>query len=221
MIKILIVDDHEIMRRGLSLVLESHEEFELVGQACDGEEACEKAFELLPDVILMDIRMPKKNGIMAAREIKQRHPATKIIVLTAADDEEDIFNALNSGVDGYMLKDMGSEGLVEAVRSVHSGVSYLQPQVARQVMERLSKKPTLGRGHSHDLTAAELKVLRLLCEGLKNKEMAEKLFVGEETIKSHVSHILAKLNQSDRMHAVLFAIRNKLVTVDKIEKRQF
>ena len=218
MVKIMIVDDHEIMRRGLSMVFESEEEFDLVGEACDGEEACEKAQELRPDVILMDIRMPKKNGIMAAKEIKQRRPSTKIIILTAVDDEDDIFNALNAGINGYVLKDIGSEGLMEAVRSVESGISYLQPQVARRIAERLSRKPALGRKEDHELTECETIVLGLMARGFRNKDMAEKLFVTEETIKTHVSHVLEKLGQKDRMHAVLFAIRHNLVKVEQFKE---
>ncbi len=217
MVKILIVDDHEIMRRGLSMVFESEEEFDVVGEACDGEEACEKARELRPDVILMDIRMPKKNGIMAAKEIKQRQPSTKIIVLTAVDDEDDIFNALNAGINGYVLKDIGSEGLMEAVRSVESGTSYLQPQVARRVVERLSRKPVLGRKDDYELTECEAIVLGLMARGLRNKEMADKLYVTEETIKTHVSHVLDKLGQKDRMHAVLYAIRHNLVKIEQLK----
>ena len=218
MVKIMIVDDHEIMRRGLSLVFEPEEEFDLVGEACDGEEACEKAQELRPDVILMDIRMPRKSGIIAAREIKQRYPSTKIIVLTAVDDEDDILNALNAGIDGYVLKDIGSEGLMEAVRSVESGISYLQPQVAKRVVERLGRKPAMGRKNNHELTERETIVLGLMARGLRNKEIADKLFIGEETIKTHVSHVLEKLGQKDRMHAVLYAIRRNLVKIEQLEE---
>jgi DNA-binding NarL/FixJ family response regulator len=213
-ITIMIVDDHEIMRRGLSLVLEPESEFSLVGEACDGEEAYEKAIELRPDVILMDVRMPKMNGIEAARQIKHSRPATKIIMLTALEEDEEIFDALNSGVDGYILKDMSSEGLKEAVWSVRNGVSYLQPQVARRVMERLSKKPALRTPSNYGLTERELIILKLMAAGLKNKEIAEELFISEETVKSHVSHVLQKLGQQDRMRAVLYAIRNKLVSIE-------
>ncbi len=218
MVKIMIVDDHEIMRRGLSLIFESEDAFDLVGEACDGQEACEKVGELKPDIILMDIRMPRKNGIMAAKEIKQRFPAIKIIALTAVDDENDIFNAINAGIDGYVLKDIGSEGLMEAVRSVQGGISFLQPQVARRVVERLGRKPSLNHRDDHELTERETIILGLMARGLRNKEMAEKLFVSEETIKTHVSHVLEKLGQKDRMHAVLHAIRHNLVKLESLEE---
>ncbi len=215
MLRIMIVDDHEIMRRGLSLVFEFEEEFDVVGEACDGQEACEMAIELEPDVILMDIRMPRMNGIKAAKKIKQVRPATKILALTAVDDENDIFNAINVGINGYVLKDIGSEGLLEAVRAVESGISYLQPQVARRVVERLSRRPATTHSDDHDLTEQEQIILGLMARGLRNKEMAEKMLVSEETIKSHVSHVLEKLGQPDRMHAVLHAIRHKLVKVEQ------
>lgn len=215
MIRIMIADDHEIMRRGLSLVLNSEPEFELVDEARDGEEACEKAMSLRPDVILMDVRMPKKNGIEAAAEIKRSRPEIKIIMLTAGDEDSDIFEALNSGVDGYILKDIGGLGLMEAVRSVQSGVSYLQPQVARRVMERLTRKPGAAQ-KNHSLTDREIATLQLMAGGLKNKEIAAKLFISEETVKTHISSILSKLEQKDRMHAVLYAIRHNIVADEGI-----
>jgi two-component system NarL family response regulator len=214
----MIADDHEIMRRGLSLVLSSEPEFILVGEACDGEEACEKATELQPDIILMDIRMPKKTGIEAAKIIKQNRPETKIIMLTALENDDDIFDALHSGVDGYILKDIGSEGLMEAVRSVRQGGSYLQPQVSQRIMERAGGKPARQEISGHDLTDRELIVLRSMALGLKNKEMAEQLYISEETVKTHVSNILRKLSQPDRMRAVLYAIRHSLVSIEQIEK---
>ena len=213
MIKVLVVDDHEIMRKGLSLVFELEEDFELVGEACDGEEAVAKARTACPDVILMDIRMPRKNGIQAAREIKRRQPEAKIIVLTAADDEDDIVNAIQSGVDGYILKNVSGDELTEAVRAVAAGQSYLHPAVARKALAALGRNEPTGAGPAV-LTPRESLVLRLMAEGYKNKDMAAKLFLSEETVKSHVSHILTKLDQTDRMQAVLYALRHNLVALE-------
>lgn len=214
MIRVLIVDDHEIMRKGLCLVFEYEDDFELVGEACDADDAIAKAEETRPDVVLMDIRMPGKNGIEASKEIREIVPGAKIMVLTAVDDEEDIFSAIESGVDGYMLKSVGGEQLAEAVRLIAAGQSYLHPSIARKVMERLSHKPPVGPPKAQMLTAKESLVLKLMAEGFKNKEIAGKLFLSEETVKSHVSHILAKLNQTDRMQAVLYALRHNLVALE-------
>lgn len=214
MIKVLVVDDHEIMRKGLSLVFELDDDFELVGEACDGEEACQKVEETNPDVILMDLRMPRKNGIQASREIKRRWPQAKIMVLTAVDDEDDIAVAIESGVDGYILKNVSGDELTNAVRVIAGGQSYLHPLVARKALGKSTGCPVCREKAAQQLTVRESRVLRLMAEGFKNKEIAAKLYLSEETVKSHVSHILTKLEQTDRMQAVLYALRHNLVCLD-------
>ena len=214
MIKVLVVDDHEIMRKGLSLVFELDDDFELVGEACDGDEACQKVEETRPDVILMDLRMPRKNGIQASREIKRRWPQAKIMVLTAVDDEDDIIVAIEAGVDGYILKNVSGDELTDAVRLVAGGQSYLHPLVARKAMGRLAGGHVCREKTDQRLTIRESRVLRLMAEGFKNKEIAAKLYLSEETVKSHVSHILNKLEQTDRMQAVLYALRHDLVSLE-------
>jgi DNA-binding NarL/FixJ family response regulator len=214
LIKVLVVDDHEIIRKGLSLVFELEDDFDLVGEARDGDEALEKVRALGPDVVLMDIKMPGKNGLQATKEIKESFEKIKIIALTALEQEDDILIALRAGVDGYVLKNIDSEELAKAVRQVAAGRSYLHPAVARRVIGKLGAR----RGKeacARALTPSESLVLRLMAEGQKNKEIAAKLFVSEETVKSHVSHILAKLEQTDRIQAVLYALRHNLVSLEE------
>lgn len=220
MIKVLVVDDHEIMRRGLSLVFELSEDFELVGEACDGDEACKKVETTDPDVVLMDLRMPGKDGIQASREIKRRWPRTKIMVLTAIDDEDDIVIAIEAGVDGYMLKNVSGDELTDAVRLIAGGQMYLHPLVARKALSGRPGCPACRANMEQHLTVCESRVLGLMAEGLKNKEIAAKLYLSEETVKSHISHILTKLDQTDRMQAVLYALRHNLVCLDPSAERK-
>ncbi len=216
MIKVLIVDDHEILRRGLSLVFELEDGFELVGEACNGDEAILKTKEADPDIVLMDIRMPEKNGIEAAREIKQRWPDKKVMMLTAIDNIDDIVTAIDCGVEGYALKSISGGELVDAVHYILSGKTYLHPFIARRAVERLKERNANGVP-STLLTPRESMVLCLMGEGRKNKEIAGQLFLSEETVKTHVSHILMKLHQADRMQAVLYAICNNLITLEKTD----
>lgn len=214
MIRVSIVDDHEIIRKGLSLVFASSDDVELVGEAAGGEEAFQMVKQTKPDVILMDLRMPGKNGIQASREIKRCGEQAKIIILSALDDEEDIVAAIECGVDGYLLKSVSAEELIDAVRVVANGKSYLHPQVARTAMAAMAESQISCDTAAKQLSVCESRVLRLMAEGFKNKEIAAKLYLSEETVKTHVSNILSKLNQTDRMQAVLFALRNNLVSLD-------
>ncbi len=206
------------MRRGLSLVFELEDGFDLAGEACDGFEAIQKTKEVSPDVVLMDIRMPRKNGIEAAKEIKLRWPDIKVMVLTAIDNIDDIMVAIDGGVDGYVLKNISSGELIDAVNYVLAGKTYLHPFIARKALERLHDKRSkrVWIDPKTVLTPRESAVLCLMGEGCKNKEIAARLFLSEETVKTHVSHILVKLDQSDRMQAVLFAIRKNLINLDNI-----
>jgi len=214
LIRVLVVDDHEIMRRGLSLVFELEDGFDLVGEAYDGEDAVEKVRETRPDVVLMDIRMPRKNGIQASKEIKRHWPETKIMVLSAVDEEDEIIAAIQGGIDGYMLKNTSSDELTEAVRVVAGGQLYLHPTVARKAMGKLGQGEHPSAPVGALLTARESRVLYLMAKGQRNKEIAATLYLSEETVKSHVSHILTKLEQADRMGAVLYGLRHKLIYLD-------
>lgn len=215
MIRILIVDDHEIMRQGLVSLFEREADFEVVGEAGDGEEALVKVAELDPDVVLLDIKMPKIDGLSAAALIHERHPQTKTIILTAVEDDEEVFEAIESGIDGYLLKSASSAELMWAVRVVNEGEKYLHPLVTRKVMDRISNRPEVVGERQPQLTERELKVLKLMAQGYKNREIASKLFLGEETVKSHVSNILNKLEQTDRVQAVFYALRNGLIKIEE------
>lgn len=215
MTKVLIVDDHEIVRHGLSLIFQAAKDFCLIGEAKDGLEAIEMAEKKQPDVILMDIKMPKKDGIEAAFEIKKRLPQTKIVIFTALDDENEVYRAIEVGVEGYVIKNISSEELLDIVERVASGQLFLHPEVANKLMSPplAATEPPEAENYSH-LTPREELVLKLMAQGYKNKEIAAKLFLSEETVKSHVSNILNKLNQTDRLQAVIYALKHQLVALD-------
>lgn len=214
MIKVLIVDDHEIVRHGLSLLFQAANGFELVGEAQDGLEAIEMAEKTQPHIVLMDIKMPVKDGLEASREIKKRLPQTKIIVFTALDDEKEVYKAIEIGVEGYVIKNVSSEELLDIIKRVAKGQLFLHPEIANKLIS-----PPLAYSEPEvtcysPLTPREELVLRLMAQGYKNKEIAAKLFLSEETVKTHVSNILNKLNQTDRLQAVIYALKNQLVTLE-------
>lgn len=216
-IRVLIVDDHEIMRQGLVSVFEQDEEVEIIGEAGDGEEALNKAEKLKPDIILMDIRMPKVDGITAAGLIKNKYPDIKVIMLTAIEDESDIFKAIEAGIEGYVLKYAAASEIIKVVKLVAGGAKYLDPLAAGKVMEEI--KPPIGVQEKNipnyaRLTERELSVLKLMAKGFKNRDIATQLMLGEETVKTHVSHLLRKLGQPNRIQAVLFALRQGLITIN-------
>ncbi|MEN6479119.1 MAG: response regulator transcription factor [Anaerolineales bacterium] len=222
-ITVLITDDQEIVRRGIAVILEYAGGITVVGQAGNGEEAIAKATELQPDVVLMDIKMPVLGGIPATRRILAACPNTRVILLTTYDTDDLIFEGIKAGAQGYLLKDSPSEELVAAVRGVHAGESRLDNRVAGRVMEefrRMSKivpqrvSPQTGEGPDlviEPLTEREQQVLELLVQGLQNKEIAERLFLTEGTVKNYVSVIIGKLQANDRTHAVITALRHGLV----------
>ena len=215
-IKIVIADDHEIMRKGLSLIFSGCSDFELIGEAANGSECCAIVQKQVPHVVLMDLRMPILDGIEATKKIKSSQPDVKVIALTAVEDEDEIFRALDVGVDGYILKGIAVDELREAIITVCRGDSYLHPDVAKKVRGK-TRRTQETDSLTHGLTDREMLVLRLMAEGGKNKHIARNLFVSEETVKSHVSNILSKLQQPDRIHAVLFALRHGLVELDRGE----
>jgi NarL family two-component system response regulator LiaR len=206
LISVLIADDHPFVRHGLRTYLETLDDHEVVGEACDGAEAVELAGRLLPDVVLMDLVMPELDGVEATREIRSASPATKVIVLTSFDDDEKVFPAIKAGAAGYLLKDVRPAELADAVRKASRGEALLAPSVAARLMQEVSGERPPAAG----LTERELEVLRLIARGMSNKLIARELVVSEKTVKTHVSNILAKLHLADRTQAALYAVREGL-----------
>jgi DNA-binding NarL/FixJ family response regulator len=199
-IRVLVADDHPVVRHGLCTMLEIEDDIVVVGRASDGEEAVAQARETHPDIILMDVQMPNVDGIEAMRRIRADDPEARVIVLTTYRDEDYIFPSLRAGAKGYLLKDASREELAAAIRAVHRGESLLDPQIANQARSR------------EGLTARELEVLELMADQHSNAQIAEKLFVSENTVKTHVSNILAKLGCGDRAAAVLTAWKRHLIS---------
>ena len=212
-IKILIVDDHEVVRDGLSVMLGRQEDFAVMGEAHNGLEAVEKARELEPDVILMDLRMPELDGVEAMRRIREQDADVKFIVLTTYDTDEYIFDAIEAGAKGYLLKDASREDLFKAVRGVHQGESLIQPGVVSRVLDRLaqlSRRPGQG-GEPQALSEREVEVLRLMAQGSANKQIAADLSISESTVKTHVTNIFQKLEVSHRTEAVAKAMSKGII----------
>ena len=216
-IRTLIVDDHALFRRGLEMVLESEPDIELVGEASDGEEAVSKAGDSLPDVILMDIRMPRSSGIEACRALKDVAPSAKIVMLTISDEEEDLFEAIRAGASGYLLKDIPLDEVADTVRVVYGGQSLINPSMAGKLLTEFA---ALARRDQQEppqqvpaprLTDREIQVLRLVARGMNNRDIAKELFISENTVKNHVRNILEKLQIHSRMEAVMVAVREKLI----------
>ncbi len=213
-IRILIADDHTIVRKGLKVLLATEKDMEVVGEAEDGQEAVEKAAALKPDVILMDLVMPRMDGIEATRTITARSPCPRILVLTSFAADDKVFPAVKAGALGYLLKDSSPEQLLEAIRQVHRGEPSLEPSIARKVLQELSSPGSGARQTADPLTERELDVLRLVAQGMSNKEIASALFVAEWTVRSHVSSILSKLQLASRTQAALYALRSGIATLD-------
>ena len=209
-----------VVREGIRELIQREEDMEIVGEAGDGEEAVQLAEQLEPDIILMDIAMPKLNGIEATQRIKGSHPSISVLVLTAYDNEEFIFALLEAGAAGYLLKNVGSRELLNAIRAVYDGESVLHPVIANKVFSRLQ----LGkRKHSEQergelLTDRELEVLRLGAQGLANKEIATGLFLGERTIQTHWRNIFNKLGVSSRTEAIMYGLRKGWITMNQEEE---
>ncbi len=211
MIRVLVVDDHPIVRQGLRSYLSSREGIEVVGDAGDGEAAVALVGELRPDVVLMDLVMPGMGGLAAIRAVADLGGGTRILVLTSFSSEDQVLPAIRAGAAGYLLKDAAPEEVVAAVRAVHAGDGRLDPSLAAVVMAAAAGREGADGGGLARLTPRETEVLRLLGEGLSNRALAERLFVSEKTVKTHVSSILAKLGVADRTQAALFAVHHGLV----------
>ncbi|HEY7012659.1 MAG TPA: response regulator transcription factor [Streptosporangiaceae bacterium] len=217
-IRTMIVDDHALFRRGLEMVLDEEGDIELVGQASDGTEAVEKAAESLPDVVLMDIRMPRSSGIEACRAMKEAAPSAKIVILTISDEEEDLFEAIRAGASGYLLKDIPLDEVADTVRAVYGGQSLINPSMAGKLLTEFA---TLAKREADTdptqevpaprLTEREMQVLKLVARGMNNRDIAKELFISENTVKNHVRNILEKLQIHSRMEAVMVAVREKLI----------
>jgi two-component system NarL family response regulator len=216
-IRAFIVDDHALFRRGLEMVLAAEDDIELVGEASDGAEAVEKAAESLPDVVLMDIRMPKSSGIEACRAMKEAAPSSKIVMLTISDEEEDLFEAIRAGASGYLLKDIPLDEVADVVRAVYGGQSLINPSMAGKLLTEfatLAKRDDEERAQqvpAPKLTDREMQVLKLVARGMNNRDIAKELFISENTVKNHVRNILEKLQIHSRMEAVMIAVREKLI----------
>jgi two-component system, NarL family, response regulator LiaR len=209
-VRILIVDDHAVVRQGLITFLELQDEIEVVGEASNGKEAVQKVQELEPDVVLMDLVMPVMDGLTAIKQIKQLRPSTEVIALTSFADDEKVFTAIRSGATGYLLKDVQPNDLVKAVLAADRGEVQLHPEVAKLLMHEVVA-PAKEADTLDDLTEREREVLGLLGLGMSNKEIAYKISVSEKTVKAHVSSILNKLNLPGRTHAALYASKRGLV----------
>ncbi|MCL5995628.1 MAG: response regulator transcription factor [Chloroflexi bacterium] len=235
-IRVLIVDDQALIRRGMALMLSVEPDMEVVGQACDGVEAVEMAQQLLPDVVLMDLHMPRKGGVAATREITLSLPQTHVLVLTTLEAEETVFEAIRAGAHAYLLKDVTEDELLETVRAVHRGESRLTPQIARKVMEQFLRLGSVSEGlkldvaahspasspiqsvppmtHAQDdmtepLNDKEEKILRLIAEGMSNRQIANTVFLAEGTVKNYVSRIMDKLHANTRTELAVMSVRQR------------
>ncbi len=212
-IRVLIADDHSMLRQGLKQILELEKDIIVVSLATNGSEAVQFAQEFSPDVILMDINMPGLNGLEAISEIRKMNLPVKIIVLTIHEDREYLFKTLQMGAEGYVLKDAETDVLIEAIRSVHAGNSFIQPNMTKELIKEFNRV-TMRENSKHEmknLTAREMEVLELIAEGMINKEIARQLFISEKTVKNHVSNIFKKLNVSDRTQAAIYAFKHNFM----------
>jgi len=217
-IKILLAEDHIIVREGSHEIVQKEPDMEVVGEAGDGVEAVELANKLKPDVIIMDIAMPKLNGIEATKQIKALNPATAVLVLTAYDNDQYIFALLEAGAAGYLLKNARGRELVDAIREVHAGESVLHPTIARRVIERLTSQTSTGTQSkgTEPLTEREMEVLKLAAKGIRNKDISEQLFLSPRTVQAHLGSIFNKLGVASRTEAVLCALRRGWVDLENL-----
>ncbi|HEX5771051.1 MAG TPA: response regulator transcription factor [Nocardioidaceae bacterium] len=214
-IRVAVVDDQELFRRGLTMLLGVEDDIEVVGEAGDGVAATELAATAVPDVVLMDVRMPKRSGIEACLSIKDVAPSAKIIMLTVSDEEADLYDAVKNGASGYLLKDSSIDEVAQAIRVVAEGQSLISPSMAVKLLDEFKQMTRSERQQvpTPRLTDRELEVLKLVAQGLNNREIAKRLFISENTVKNHVRNILEKLQLHSRMEAVMYAVREKLLDI--------
>ena len=215
-IRVLIADDQALFRRGLYVVLGTEENIEVVAEAEDGEQAITKAEEMAPDVVLMDVRMPRVNGIEAASRIRETLPSTKILMLTVSDEEDDLYEAIKAGANGYLLKEISVEEVASAIRAVVQGQSLISPSMASKLLNEFNSLARQAADRREQLpapvlTARELEVLKLVARGMSNRDVADQLYISENTVKNHVRNILEKLHLHSRMEAVMYAVRKRLL----------
>ncbi|MBE0481746.1 MAG: response regulator transcription factor [Dehalococcoidia bacterium] len=217
-IRVLIADDHALVRDGTRQILEHEHDIEVVGEAADGEEALKLVEVLRPDVAIIDISMPRLDGIEATRRIKLVYPSVAVLIVSAYDDEQFIFSLLEAGAAGYLLKSIKGRELVEAVRAVYAGESVLHPHIARKVLDKLAAAPARGKKlESHEaLSAREMDILRLVTKGLSNKDVAENLNLSMRTVQAHLGRIFNKLDVGSRTEAVVRALKEGWVTLDDV-----
>lgn len=216
-IRVLIADDHAIVREGTRRVLESEKDIEVVGEASDGEEAVSQATRLQPDVAIIDIAMPKVNGIEATRRIKTCLPATAVLILTAYDNDQYIFSLLEAGAAGYLLKNVRGSELVEAIRSVYNGESVLHPVIASKVLHHFVPSAGKGeRGTLELLSPRELQVLKLAAKGMSNKDIADELYLSARTVQAHLANIFSKLQVGSRTEAILHGLKQGWFSLEDI-----
>jgi DNA-binding NarL/FixJ family response regulator len=216
-ITVVIADDHALFRRGLTMVLESEPDIDVVGEANDGHEVVTLAEKYMPDLVLMDVRMPGRGGIDAAQAIKDAVPHTKILMLTISDEEEDLYDAIKVGASGYLLKEISIEEVADSIRQVHAGQSLISPSMASKLLTEFAamarKDEEKQQMPTPRLTDREMEVLTLVAQGLNNRDIAKELFISENTVKNHVRNILEKLHLHSRMEAVVYAVREKLLEI--------
>jgi DNA-binding NarL/FixJ family response regulator len=214
-VRVIVVDDQELFRRGLVMLLGVEPDIEVVGEAGDGVTASELAVSTMPDIVLLDVRMPKRSGLQACMRIKEEVPSARIIMLTVSDEEGDLYEAVKNGASGYLLKDSSIEEVAQAIRVVAEGQSLISPSMAVKLIDEFKEMSRTDRDQvpTPRLTDRELEVLRLVARGLNNREAAKELFISENTVKNHVRNILEKLQLHSRMEAVMYAVREKLLDI--------
>jgi DNA-binding NarL/FixJ family response regulator len=215
MIRLLLVDDEAMVRTGLRLILETEEDLRVVGEASSGVDAIEQAERLRPDVVLMDVRMPRMDGVEACRRLVEESD-TKVVILTTFDLDEHLFSAVRAGACGFLLKASPPEELVAAIRAAHAGNALIEPRMTRRLLDEFARRPAMAPSGEipmrlNDLTDRELDVLKEVARGLSNAEIGERLYIGDATVKTHVTHILAKLGLRDRIQAVVLAYESGLI----------
>ncbi|NTU62433.1 MAG: response regulator transcription factor, partial [Chloroflexi bacterium] len=209
-ITVLLVDDHAVVRQGLRTFLELQDDMTIVGEAANGEEAITQAKQTQPDIVLLDLMMPKMGGVEATPHIIAACPQARVIILTSFGEDDQVIPAIRAGAQGYLLKDIPPHDLVQAVREAYQGKAQLHPDVARKLMSAVAAPPAAPPSPEPDLTERELEVLRLIAEGLNNHEIAQRLTISEKTVKTHVSNILGKLHVDDRTQAAIYALKKGL-----------